>query len=108
MAINPYYLPFIRPKSESIFMKILGVLLFAITPRFMEDFWTTIRLPFCKCKIYYPASVTDALSFKYRTIIKHELVHFEQQESSWGLWNSSTTSARGGDNEPQAMPLLRR
>jgi len=74
-------------KKDSLFMKIVGKILFFITPNFMEDFFTTARLPFQKGAIYYPTKVADPM--RYGHVLEHELQHVGQQKTSLGLFKSA-------------------
>jgi len=75
-------------KKKSRFMRFVG---FFLGRSFMEDFWTTYRLPFQKKgTITYPDS--NDLS-KYEEIpkwmwptLEHELIHIEDMKSGWGLF----------------------
>jgi hypothetical protein len=70
-------------------MKFLGLFMGV---SFITYFWTTIRLPFQKCVIYYPSqndiSKYDQIPQWAIGILDHELIHVEQQRSSWGLFKS--------------------
>lgn len=76
-------------KSQSKFMKFLSLFLGA---SFITNFWTTIRLPFQKCVIYYSSkndiSKYDEIPQWASGILEHELFHVEQQRSAWGLFKS--------------------
>lgn len=73
-------------KEDSLFMKMLGAVLKPIVPNFMTYFFTTIRRPFQKYgTIYYPHGTNP---MKYMGVLEHELMHVEQQKTTWGLIKS--------------------
>lgn len=73
-------------KGNSVLMKVVGWLLFFITPDFMARFFTTYRLPFQKRgTIAYPVGYNP---MDYPGVLKHELVHVGQQRTAWGLFKS--------------------
>lgn len=57
-----------------------------VWPTFLTRWWTTVRLPFCKGVIAYPVSILDPLY--HQGTLEHELVHVEQQRTTWGLIKS--------------------
>lgn len=77
------------PKNKSITMRIIGALLYVFMgSKFMDNFWTTYRLPFQKrSTIAYPLkSVSDPMSPAYRSILEHEVVHSKDFSTAWGLF----------------------
>lgn len=50
--------------------------------RFLRDFWTTYRLPFCRPVIAYPSHIESPM--EHWRIFAHELVHVRQFEPWYG------------------------
>lgn len=73
-------------KIQSVLMRIVGFLLTFVTPGFMKNFFTTVRLPFQKQPvIYFPVNRNP---MDYLDVSEHELIHADQQRTSWGLLKS--------------------
>jgi len=89
------------PKAESRLMRAFGVFMlvvWAVTfmwlwrrdrknlrDAFIDDYWTTYRLPFGVTKITYPKMVPDPMDDQQRDIREHELLHhIHQLEPWWG------------------------
>ena len=61
------------PKTQSLLMRLTA---FILGSGFMNNFWTTYRLPFQKVPtITYPPDVLDPLKYFYT--LEHEMVHVE-------------------------------
>lgn len=75
-------------KTKSFFMRLVSVVL---GQSFMDNFWTTFRLPFQKqVTITYPKS-NDISKYSeipsgFMPILEHELIHAKDMASSWGLF----------------------
>lgn len=70
------------PKAQDWLMRALG---HVIGPKFMTQFWTTYRLPFCRARICYPVRILQP--FNDIGTIDHELIHVKQLAPWWGpLW----------------------
>jgi hypothetical protein len=78
------YQVLLRPKGDLGWANIIGQL----SPTFMTRFWTTTRFPGQLPVISYPTTVDNPMDPRYRTILKHELVHCQQMRSTWGLIRS--------------------
>jgi len=75
------------PKHKSLAMRIIGF----FSKSFINNFWTTYRLPFQKqATIAYPESNDiskyDQIPDWAMRILEHELVHVKDMSSSWGLF----------------------
>jgi hypothetical protein len=66
-------------KAADPVMRLIGLVL---GQAFMEQFWTTYRLPFCAARICYPSCVK--LPGARTEILDHELVHVRQFAPWWG------------------------
>jgi len=77
----------IKYKDESLFMKILGKLLFFV-PTFMTNYTTTIGKT-----IYFPdKKYVDADYYRALTVITHEFIHVWDEDSKKSLFNLSFLS----------------
>jgi hypothetical protein len=62
-----------KAKNDSALLRLAGILIRPINPRWARDYWITIGNT-----IYYPPSVTDPMAPQYATIRAHELEHVWQ------------------------------
>lgn len=66
-------------KSDSLMMRALAAVLWPLLgPAFMESFFTTIRFPLCRPRIYCPRSGPVARASRFAQVLRHELVHVRQ------------------------------
>lgn len=77
-------------KKKSRFMRFSA---FFLGKGFMENFWTTYRLPFKGPVITYPDS-NDISKFENIPdwavpVLEHEMIHVEDLRSTWGLVKSA-------------------
>jgi hypothetical protein len=93
MKINEFqekYNVNLTPKTESKLMLAIGKVL---GPWFVKNFWTTIRLPGQRPTIYYSSNNDlrnyDEIPNWAWGVLEHELMHAEQQRTTWGLFKSA-------------------
>lgn len=78
------------PKKQSRFMKLVSRVL---GKTFMDEFWTTYRLPGELPTITFP-DVNDLTKYDQIPswawpVLEHELIHAEDMRSTWGLIKSA-------------------
>lgn len=66
----------LRSKRDDLFMRAIGF----FYPKWMTQWWTTYRLPFCLAVITYPTHITDP---RASPVFPHEMIHVEQLKLWW-------------------------